>query len=639
MIRFIPEEMEWTRVTADVCKGSPPKEHFAHSATMVEGRMVLFGGYGGRYFDDLYTFNPERLEWVLEHTTGKKPRCAHTGISIGNHTFIFGGFDGKVQFNDFWVLDTDTMVWTEVVCESPPPPHCYHTSSVVGTKLYIFSGWDGNIRMNEIYVINTSEIKYNEVTKQMEGKWEAVKTHGTAPSKRAAATATVVQKKVYFFGGTNGDVMLADLHVLDTETMHCSVPEVSGDIPPAIAYHSAVAISSKIFVFGGHNGGARTNNVYMFDTQRLKWSYFKVKGQVPTPRSHCSATVFQNKVILFGGYDGRSLFNDMFILDTKVPEVNFLAVHMKEFFRTEQFTDFDIVVEGRTFKTHKAILHARAPALLESEAIPSKVSAKSFDLFLEFVYTGNLPPDLDIEVVDLISLLSLSIHFEQLYLEQLCYYLTSTMLTEDNVLEYAKPYEQYPIKKYGLFMRKWMIEHVSNADKLQNMKAEFDKLNIPELEEDFSHDIIPRNEKIVGTALLKLFKEQVMTDFTLVIEDKNLKCHKAILAARCDYFACLFRSGMTECSKGTLVLKEPMTYACVEAIIEFLYSNDAEHITSSAMCKSIVEDQANYFCLFSEYGGPHNALFRHCDEVIQNDSAETGRGRRRGVRDKNCTVM
>ena len=49
----------------------------------------------------------------------------------------------------------------------------------------------------------------------------------------------------------------------------------------------------------------------------------------------------------------------------------------------------------------------------------------------------------------------------------------------------------------------------------------------------------------------QLYQQDLLTDYTLVCAGEKLKVHKAILAARSEYWKGLFTSGMAETSKDS----------------------------------------------------------------------------------------
>ena len=53
----------------------------------------------------------------------------------------FGGTDCQYHYNDTWVFDTNTRVWTELNCIGfIPSPREGHAASIVDDVIYVFGG-------------------------------------------------------------------------------------------------------------------------------------------------------------------------------------------------------------------------------------------------------------------------------------------------------------------------------------------------------------------------------------------------------------------------------------------------------------------------------------------------------------------
>ncbi|KAF2282977.1 hypothetical protein GH714_043296 [Hevea brasiliensis] len=106
-------------------RGEGPDAREGHSAALVGKRLFIFGGCGKSsnnndevYFNDLYILNTETLVWKELHTTGQKltPRAGHSTVAFGKNLFVFGGFtDAQNLYDDLYMLDVDTGVWTKVM--------------------------------------------------------------------------------------------------------------------------------------------------------------------------------------------------------------------------------------------------------------------------------------------------------------------------------------------------------------------------------------------------------------------------------------------------------------------------------------------------------------------------------------------
>eukprot|EP00029_Vermamoeba_vermiformis_P007131 TRINITY_DN2995_c0_g1_i2.p1 TRINITY_DN2995_c0_g1~~TRINITY_DN2995_c0_g1_i2.p1 ORF type:complete len:1358 (-),score=306.87 TRINITY_DN2995_c0_g1_i2:93-4166(-) len=154
----------------------------------------------------------------LEPTT-PKPRVGHSSAIIGDKVYLFGGFDThKTYFNGLHMLDVVSGVWEEIKPqEGFVPPHmAYHSCSVVEDKLYVFGGTAaGEKYFNHFFEVTVSDLDFT-------AHWTPIVLKGEAPEPRAYHSATVVDDKIYIFGGmtTNGlySTYFDDMYLIDPVT-------------------------------------------------------------------------------------------------------------------------------------------------------------------------------------------------------------------------------------------------------------------------------------------------------------------------------------------------------------------------------------------------------------------------------------
>ena len=81
----------------------------------------------------------------------------------------------------------------------------------------------------------------------------------------------------------------------------------------------------------------------------------------------------------------------------------------------------------------------------------------------------------------------------------------------------------------------------------------------------------------------KLLESQQLTDFTIRAGDKELKVHKAIIAAQSPFFMTMFQTDMKEAQKGTMEI-ESTTFdpQVVEEMVTYLYTGKVPNMESMA---------------------------------------------------------
>ena len=202
----------------------------------------------------------------------------------------------------------------------------------------------------------------------------------------------------------------------------------------------------------------------------------------------------------------------------------------------------DLRLGPQSLAVHSFLLCARCPALVFAVSavlaaspassvaqlsVPELVSTEAYRAFVDYLYTGNP------------------------------YY-----IPEENESLWPPP----PV-----------IAELSNASR---------KLELPRLGERaatmmFSVNTFPHE---VSEDLAKQADAPFHPDFGLVAGGKRLPVHRALLVCRSEYFEAMLASGMSEATKGQLVLPDTISEVAGRALRGFFYSDEldpecAEHVT------------------------------------------------------------
>ncbi|KAL3690971.1 hypothetical protein R1sor_004622 [Riccia sorocarpa] len=157
--------LEWRQL---IIQGPSPSARCGHSVTMVEKRLLIFGGRGagGAIMGDLWAlkglFDEERESpgWTQLKLPGTAPsaRCGHSTTSLGPQLFIFAGHSVggwltryDVYHNDCVVLDRASVQWKKLSASGEPPPRAYHTMSRVNYRCLLLGGYDGKNTFGDIW--------------------------------------------------------------------------------------------------------------------------------------------------------------------------------------------------------------------------------------------------------------------------------------------------------------------------------------------------------------------------------------------------------------------------------------------------------------------------------------------------------
>ncbi|XP_037628579.1 host cell factor 1b isoform X11 [Sebastes umbrosus] len=147
--------------------GPPPPPRESHTAVVTSGRsanrLIIYGGMSGCRLGDLWVLHIDSLTWSKPTLsgTGPLPRSLHSATTINNKMYVFGGWVPLVMddvkaathekewkcTNTLACLNLDTMCWETVLMDSleenVPRARAGHCSVAINSRLYIWSGRDG----------------------------------------------------------------------------------------------------------------------------------------------------------------------------------------------------------------------------------------------------------------------------------------------------------------------------------------------------------------------------------------------------------------------------------------------------------------------------------------------------------------
>lgn len=290
---------------------SPP-ERYSHSANVVGSNVVFIGGEvrSAKRFKDVYLLDAKTLKVKKMKVTGKiQPISRHQACTYGNSIYVFGGFDGKSQFNNLSVLDMDTGVWsTPIVRGHIPKPRSNHACAIVGDKLYMYGGNNqhetGRYQvLDDFYMLDISNLIWTRMNEDVSGD---------IPEARSGHRFLVFGTNILLFGGGQWDDRTEqwlhkfnDIHIFDTEKLRWKKPKVRGQAE-ICTFPAICRMGYQMFVFGGQSMQSNwtTNTLYYLDTVAMEWHEVPFDQDAYKPRCRDMASLSlldAHTACLFGG--------------------------------------------------------------------------------------------------------------------------------------------------------------------------------------------------------------------------------------------------------------------------------------------------------------------------------------------------
>jgi N-acetylneuraminic acid mutarotase len=273
--------------------------------------MLVFGGYDGNYFNDLWSYKATNGSWSQLFPNGPTPptRRDHTAVydTVSKQMFVFGGYNPGLQ-NDLWAYQTQTNTWTQL--SSGPSGRAWHTAiwDPVNYQMLVFGGWDGSDR-NDLWSFRP------------QSGWGQLLPSGTRPGARSHAVAVwdPLEQQMLLFGGEGSSTRFNDLWSYKPSTNSWAQLNPGGVTVPALSGATAVwdTRGSQMLVFGGVSGFPfpSTNDLWAYQPSTNVWSNPIPSGGLPSTRDNHAAVWNQasNQLLVHGGYHNGFL-NDLWRL-------------------------------------------------------------------------------------------------------------------------------------------------------------------------------------------------------------------------------------------------------------------------------------------------------------------------------------
>ena len=251
---YDPSANAWAESTPE---GLSPAPRAAHAAALdpVSGRLIVFGGFDGeKYYGDLWAYDPSATTWTELKPAGLSPTARH-GHSLAydpmsKTMILFGGFDGRLQYNDTWAYDPAANTWKDLKPKGDLPPARDSQALAYDSdakRLVLFGGWSTTRQFDDTWAYDPAE-----------NSWAVVQTDSGAPVARALAQLVYdpADKTLVLFAGGDSSATFADTWLFDYAGRGWMEVITTGERPAARAGHLLLydPASGDFLLFGGSDG-------------------------------------------------------------------------------------------------------------------------------------------------------------------------------------------------------------------------------------------------------------------------------------------------------------------------------------------------------------------------------------------------
>jgi len=272
-----------------------PTARSGFGVAVVDGKIYAIGGWNDGYLGTNEMYDPETDTW-----TTKEPmptaRCYFAITVYMDKIYVIGGTFGEKDIvyvgvpgvNE--VHDPVTDTWETL--EPMPTARAHLDANVVGDKIYLIDG--------SAWPFGQSAGGLNEVYDPSTDSWS---TKSPMPIGVDYYTSTVVDNKIYVIDDGFSETPIST-QIYDPENDSWS----DGKRLPTATFLAAVGATTgvlapkRIYVFGGSEGdNVAINLTQVYDPETDLWT---TGSPMPTPRWFLEVAVVNDELYAIGGYNG-----------------------------------------------------------------------------------------------------------------------------------------------------------------------------------------------------------------------------------------------------------------------------------------------------------------------------------------------
>lgn len=232
------DTLEWRKLHST---GEIPAPRANHSSVVVgaeQQHMLIFGGWDGqKRLNDMHVLDTFALTWSRVDTNAPAlvphPRAGMTLASHRDRIFLFGGSGPSAKcYNDLHIYDPKGQIWMETLVATTDDAD---ESDEVGTTNDVSasgssarssntsSGHEnaqemgGGVTLTAQQLMDYGMYGDGDANPNDNPHQDQIVILGHGPGRRAGHTCSVVDRKLFVFGGSYGSEYLNDFYVLDTD--------------------------------------------------------------------------------------------------------------------------------------------------------------------------------------------------------------------------------------------------------------------------------------------------------------------------------------------------------------------------------------------------------------------------------------
>ena len=243
------------------------------------------------------------MSWTsLKGDVAPSARRAHTMIPFGRLLLMFGGrgTPGNGMGMQVSVYDTTSHKWMFPISQTVPQSRWNHSATLIDNKVYLFGGESAATEVQEPAV--TQCLGDMHTLDVNDFQWCDISDRITLknePPARYAHSCSAYNNNLVVFGGAT-QTHLNDTQIYNTDTQTWSELHTVGDRPSPRCGHSTVMVGDLLWIFGGLST-TFSNDLHYLNMLNNTWRELSLPNS-PSPRGHLSICSVGRNVVIFGGW-------------------------------------------------------------------------------------------------------------------------------------------------------------------------------------------------------------------------------------------------------------------------------------------------------------------------------------------------
>ena len=162
--------------------------------------MVIFGGLGASYLNDVWSLDLTTDTWSQVSTSGTSPsvRFGYAAVLYGHKMVIYGGSYSWPSgvLADVWTLNLLTDTWAEMTTfgASTPAGRAFLYAVLYGDEMIIYGGWSGSAYLGDAWSLDLTTSTWTSLS-------PVAGSGGSTPTARRIGISVLYGSSMLVYGG------------------------------------------------------------------------------------------------------------------------------------------------------------------------------------------------------------------------------------------------------------------------------------------------------------------------------------------------------------------------------------------------------------------------------------------------------